>query len=457
MRKRNYMAALACALSMTMVTASPATVMAGETEAVTEAGTEEAATEAGTEEAATEAGTEETATGNEDNEEAATEEAGAEKETEHVTEKEAEDVEPLEVPEKRPDYKASEYVTLGEYKGVTVQLSHITEDDVEKQIQAAIRQGDLMETLTEGKVQTGDIANIDYEGKLNGEPFDGGTAKGFDLNIGSGEFIPGFEDGLIGVAVGETVDLKLTFPEGYNNAELAGKETVFTVTVNEIKRMPELNDELVSTLSEGAYTDVASYRASVKEDLENGLSEMRESEIKYNLLVRVAETSEVKGYPQELVDYGVALMESAYREMAEAYSVDFAEFLSMAYNNMTVEQFRKQAAVEVQMTMQQELLLKAVAEAEGIEISDEDYAAGCEEYRKTTGFETVEELIAYYGEDQIRISVLQNKVLDFLMEHAIIEEETEPESAADEAGTKKDGTAAGQDETKAGAEETETE
>ena len=159
MRKRNYMAALACALSMTMVTASPATVMAGETEAVTEAGTEEAATEAGTEE---------TATGNEDNEEAATEEAGAEKETEHVTEKEAEDVEPLEVPEKRPDYKASEYVTLGEYKGVTVQLSHITEDDVEKQIQAAIRQGDLMETLTEGKVQTGDIANIDYEGKLNG-------------------------------------------------------------------------------------------------------------------------------------------------------------------------------------------------------------------------------------------------------------------------------------------------
>lgn len=109
------------------------------------------------------------------------------------------------------------------------------------------------------------------------------------------------------------------------------------------------------------------------------------------------------------------------------------------------------------MTMQQELLLKAVAEAEGIEISDEDYAAGCEEYRKTTGFETVEELIAYYGEDQIRISVLQNKVLDFLMEHAIIEEETEPESAADEAGTKKDGTAAGQDETKAGAEETETE
>ncbi len=441
MRRRNYMAALACALSMTLVTVSPAAVMAGETEEATEA--------------VTEAGTEEDSSDEEDNKEASTEQAGTENGTEQVTEKAAEDVEPLKVPEKRPDYKASDYVTLGEYKGVTVQLSRITEEDVEKQIQAAIRQGDLMETLTEGKVQNGDIANIDYEGKLNGEPFDGGTAKGYNLNIGSGEFIEGFEDGLIGVSAGETVDLKLTFPEGYNNAELAGKETVFTVTVNEIKRVPELSDELASTLSDGAYTDAASYRASVRENLENGLSEMRESEIKYNLLVKVAETSEVKGYPQELVDYGVALMESAYREMAEAYKVDFAEFLSVAYQGMTVEQFRKQAAVEVQMTMQQELLLKAVAEAEGIEISDEDYAAGCEEYRKTTGFETVEELVAHYGEEQIRISVLQNKVLDFLMEHAVIEEETEPESAADEAGTKKDAAAAGQDGTKAGAEEPE--
>lgn len=123
---------------------------------------------------------------------------------------------------------------------------------------------DILEEVTEGTVEEGDTANIDYEGKLHGEAFEGGTAKEYGSEIGSGTFIPGFEDGLVGVKIGDTVDLPLTFPENYTE-ELAGKDVVFTVTVNSVKRMPELTDDLVNQITDGEYTDVASYkRASAR-------------------------------------------------------------------------------------------------------------------------------------------------------------------------------------------------
>ena len=215
MRRKNLMTALLCAAVVAASTVmAPGAVMAEETEAVTEASTE-AATEADTE-ASTEASSEEE----------------------------------LEITE-RPDYKALDYVELGEYKGLTVEVSPttVTDEEVIKQIRANAG-SDILEEVTEGTVEEGDTANIDYEGKLDGEAFDGGTAKDTDLEIGSGTFIPGFEDGLIGVKIGDTVDLPLTFPENYTE-ELAGKDVVFTVTVNSVKRMPELTDDLVNQITDG--------------------------------------------------------------------------------------------------------------------------------------------------------------------------------------------------------------
>ena len=172
MRRKNLMTALLCAAVVAASTVmAPGVVMAEETEAVTEASTE-AATEADTE-ASTEASTEEA----------------------------------LELAE-RPDYKALDYVELGEYKGLTVEVepTAVSDDEVLKQIRANAG-SDILEEVTEGTVEEGDTANIDYEGKLDGEAFEGGTAKDTDLEIGSGTFIPGFEDGLVGVKIGDTVDL----------------------------------------------------------------------------------------------------------------------------------------------------------------------------------------------------------------------------------------------------------
>ena len=279
MRRKNLMTALLCAAVVAASTVmAPGAVMAEETEAVTEASTE-AATEADTE-ASTEASSEEE----------------------------------LEITE-RPDYKALDYVELGEYKGLTVEVSPttVTDEEVLKQIRANAG-SDILEEVTEGTVEEGDTANIDYEGKLDGEAFDGGTAKDTDLEIGSGTFIPGFEDGLIGVKIGDTVDLPLTFPENYTE-ELAGKDVVFTVTVNSVKRMPELTDDLVNQITDGEYTDVDSYKESVRKDLEDAKVASRPSEINNSLLTQIAATSTIKEYPQELVDYAANNMKNYYKRM----------------------------------------------------------------------------------------------------------------------------------------------
>ena len=173
-----------------------------------------------------------------------------------------------EAPE-RPDYKALDYVTLGEYKGleVTLESTEVTDEEIDQQVASNLSASDKLEEVKEGTVESGDVANIDYEGKLNGEAFEGGTDKGYDLTIGSGTFIDGFEDGLIGKKIGDTVDLNLTFPENYGSTELAGKDVVFTVTINSVKRAPELTDALVAEISD-EYKTVEEYRNSIKEQLE---------------------------------------------------------------------------------------------------------------------------------------------------------------------------------------------
>lgn len=416
MKKRNLMAILACTVCLTTASVGAPAVMAEETEAVTEAATETAETEAASE-AATEAA-----------------EDSTEADTEETYEK---------VP--RPDYTASDYVELGEYKGLTVKIAPIEVTDEEILAQISANAGsDAMEDVTEGTVEEGDTANIDYVGKLDGEAFDGGTAKGYDLEIGSGTFIDGFEDGLVGVKIGDTVDLTLTFPESYPSEELAGKETVFTVTVNSVKRMKELTSDLVSTITDGEYTDVDAYKESVKETLIKNKEDSRDSEIKSDILSQISANSTIKDYPQEMLDYGLTNMQNAYKQMASQYDMEYADLLQN-YFGMTEEQFNEEALNVVKQNLDAEMYLKAIAEKEGIEVSDDDYEAACQRYADTYGYDSVDDLKAAYDEDTIRISALQDKVLDFLEENTTVEETTETEASTEaaEEETAEAGTEAG--------------
>lgn len=426
MKKRNLMAILACTVCLTTASVGAPAVMAEETEAVTEAATETAETEAATE-AATEVA-----------------EDSTEADTEETYEK---------VP--RPDYTASDYVELGEYKGLTVKIAPIEVTDEEILAQISANAGsDAMEDVTEGTVEEGDTANIDYVGKLDGEAFDGGTAKGYDLEIGSGTFIDGFEDGLVGVKIGDTVDLTLTFPESYPSEELAGKETVFTVTVNSVKRMKELTSDMVSTITDGEYTDVDAYKESVKETLIKNKEDSRDSEIKSDILSQISANSTIKDYPQEMLDYGLTNMQNAYKQMASQYDMEYADLLQN-YFGMTEEQFNEEALNVVKQNLDAEMYLKAIAEKEGIEVSDDDYEAACQRYADTYGYDSVDDLKAAYDEDTIRISALQDKVLDFLEENTTVEETTETEASTEaaEEETAEAGTEAGTEAQTEAAEE----
>ena len=337
-------------------------------------------------------------------------------------------------------------VTLGEYKGVEVETVpvEVTDAEIDAEVDKQREQNARTIDIDDRAVEKGDMVKLDFDGSIDGVPFDGGKSENYDLTIGSGSFIPGFEDQLVGVKIGDTVDLTLTFPESYPSEELAGKETVFTVTVNSVKRMKELTSDLVSTITDGEYTDVDAYKESVKETLIKNKEDSRDSEIKSDILSQISANSTIKDYPQEMLDYGLTNMQNAYKQMASQYDMEYADLLQN-YFGMTEEQFNEEALNVVKQNLDAEMYLKAIAEKEGIEVSNDDYEAACQRYADTYGYDSVDDLKAAYDEDTIRISALQDKVLDFLEENTTVEETTETEASTEaaEEETAEAGTEAG--------------
>ncbi len=337
-----------------------------------------------------------------------------------------------ETPEKCPAYQAMDYVTLGEYKGLTIEIDPltVTDDEVDEVVAERIQQSGELEDIIEGAVQNGDIANIDYEGKKDGVAFAGGTAAGFDLTIGSHMFIGGFEEGLIGVNVGDTVDLDLTFPENYGSAELAGQAVVFTVTVNSIQRAPELTDDLVKKITNEEFADVDSFREDLKNELLEYKTQNQEGEINSKIFTLVANNCDIVSFPEDVVNYRIKVEKDFYKEMAEYYQMSFEEFLS-AYLGATEEQFDNAVLMQVQQVLAQEMYLNAVAENEGIALTEEEYKNGTDDLAAQYGYESGEAMEEVYGEESLRSSVLQSKVMDMLRENTTILTAGEGESEAE--------------------------
>lgn len=340
----------------------------------------------------------------------------------------------------RPGYVASEYITLGEYKNLTVEATkeEITEESIEARLKSNVGNfgTKVMETVTEGSVQDGDIVTIDYVGKKDGVEFDGGSAEGYELEIGSGKFIEGFEDGLVGVKSGETVDLELTFPEGYQAEELAGQDVVFTVTVHEIKRMPEeITDDMINTGTSGKYTTVEDYREYIRSFMEEDAQEAYENAIINAVMTLVSEGAEISGYPQDLVDYCAASMKAYYEQYAAYYSMDMESFVTSM--GITMEEFEEEVLAAVERTLQAEFCYAAIAEAEGMEISEEEFKEVLDSYMTmytSYGYEYENEeafLAEIGGENIIRTNLIQKKVQDFILENTIVNEAAK-ESEAEE-------------------------
>ena len=199
----------------------------------------------------------------------------------------------------------SDYVTLGEYKGVKVSVDAavVTDEYLDSYIDYVLQSNMLTTQVTDRPVQEGDIVNIDYEGKIDGVAFDGGTAQGYDLAIGSGSFIDGFEDGLIGAETGETRDVAVTFPEDYHGTDVAGKDAVFTVTVNSIsvETLPELTDEFVQGLGVGAET-VEEYRQYAYDLLMEEQQANHDAEAEMAVLETVMNNAKLQDPPEDMTD-----------------------------------------------------------------------------------------------------------------------------------------------------------
>ncbi len=393
---------LAGVLAMSSMTAALAE---DETETETAEAVTEAEEETETEEAAEteeETATEEAA---ETEEETETEEAA---ETEEETEEAESETE--EVFEPRPTYTALDYVELGDYIGLEVDVNAftVTEDDVDTEAEALIRDSeDLWESVD--TVRTGDEVNIDYVGTLDGEEFEGGSAEGYSLEIGSGTFIDGFEDGLIGAHTGDTLDLDLTFPEDYFSEDLAGQDVVFTVTVNEILQAPELTDETVEEYTSGAYTDVESFKDYIRSALQAEADYYTEYYTQQDILAALEDCSTITGYPEDLIQYTID-------EFVDVYGEDYLE----AYGYSDEDSLRELAESYVEP----ELLLQAVAETEDMTLTDEEYQEGLELYAENYGYDTAEEFeeayIGIYGEETLYDSIMDDKVMKFLEENAVI-------------------------------------
>lgn len=325
---------------------------------------------------------------------------------------------------KKPEYRALDYVQLGTYKGleITVAPIEVTDEEVDSEISSAIVRAGKREELSEGTVENGDIAVIDFVGKKDDVAFDGGTAKDYELEIGSNTFISGFEEGVEGMKVGETKDLELTFPENYQSTELAGQDVIFTVTVNAIKRIPELSDDLVKELSSNSQT-VEEYRAEVKEALTaNKVSQQENTELQ-TIYSQIVQNSVVKDFPQDVIDYTVKIRKDYYTNIAEQYGMGLVDFVQGMYG-MTEEQFDEQLGYLAQETVRQEMLLKAIAETENIEVSEEEYLEGLQAYTEMYGFESPEALLEVNSEETVREVLLQDKVMQFLLDNAVIKEAT---------------------------------
>lgn len=321
------------------------------------------------------------------------------------------------------------YVTLGQYTGYEASAAEPVVSDayVETYINYILQSGAQLEEVTGRSVESGDTVSVDYVGKKDDVAFEGGTGTNDALVIGSGAFIPGFEEGLIGMNVGETKELDLTFPEGYKNAEMAGQAVVFTVTVQAIKTyaVPELTDEYVAGLG-GEYQTVEEFRQYVRSMLEEQAQSSFDTAIEDSLMEQImAACTWKEDVPEEIVQDHIARIRRNLEAYAEYSNVSFAEVLYYQYGiqESEFETSAREGAIE---SAKETIVLQAIANEQKLNPTQKELDQLLEEEAKERGYDSVDkykEVVgeAYYGE-YYRDYQMVRRALDYIKENSTIHE-----------------------------------
>lgn len=321
-------------------------------------------------------------------------------------------------------------VTLGEYKGVAVEknVEKVTDEAVDARIQNDVERASTTQDVTDRAVENGDIVNLDYAGSVDGVAFEGGTAQGQSLTIGSGMFIPGFEEQMVGMNIGEERDLSVKFPEQYHADNLAGKDAVFHVKVNGIqtKVRPELDDDFAADVSE--FDTFEAYKANIVADLEKNAADRAEANLEDALVQKVVDAADCD-IPDAMIQDEITTM-LREMEMRMIYQgIRFEDYLK--YTGQTLDQVRENYKPEAANRVKTQLVLEAVAKAENIVPTDEDVDEAIADQAKRVNRD-VEEFKASLSEQQkeyLKETAGIKKVIDFLKANAVITEKAAEEKA----------------------------
>ena len=321
-------------------------------------------------------------------------------------------------------------VTLGQYKGLSAERypAEVDEDEIGYELEAA-RKRNSRKVDVEREAQMGDVANIDFDGYLNGERFDGGKAEAYDLELGSGSFVPGFEEQIVGMNIGDEKDIDITFPENYA-PELAGKAVVFKIKLNNlsVNELPELDDEFAK---DNGFDTLDEYKADVKADLEKRKTEQREGEVRADLMHKAIENMTVE-VPEVMVKEKA---EEIIRNYARNFgvtdsSIPMDKLCEMLGLNEEAMKTSIMPAAEAQV--KNDLLLEAIVAAEGFAPTAEE----TEEYIAKTAEKLgakAEELKQYFGVDFIAEEQKKEMASNIIFDTAIITEAAPEEKAEEKA------------------------
>ncbi len=309
-------------------------------------------------------------------------------------------------------------VTLGAYKGIEVPFvaSEVSEDEVEKEIKNLLSTNSQL-SPKEGALENGDTAIFDFEGFLEGVPFEGGKAENYSLEIGSNQFIPGFEAQMVGMNPGDEKDLNVTFPENYQAENLKGKAVVFKVKLHEVKAksQSELNDEFVKSLNKEGVATVEELRASTRKTLEETKKNDAESQMTEAIVKKVVEGASLE-IPEEMIEEELNAARENVVNQAKQYGLELDMFLSLSGINK--DQFEVQLKDESEKRVRTTLVIEAIAKAEGFKATEDELKDKYEELAKRYNM-PVEDIKKYIPETSLEQDVALNKAYQFVLDSAI--------------------------------------
>lgn len=310
-------------------------------------------------------------------------------------------------------------VKLGEYKGLEVDKvsTRVTQKEVDAKIQEEAEKNAREVVVTDRAVADGDEVILDFEGFVDGEAFEGGKGENYPLTIGSGSFIPGFEEQLVGAEAEKEVEVKVTFPEDYHAEELKGKEAVFKCTVHEIKakELPEIDDEFAAEVSE--FETLEDYKADIKEKIRDRKKEAANTE-RENKIVDAAVEAATMDIPEAMIEEQVQQMTDEFAQRLSYQGLSMEQYLM--FSGMDAQKFADDLKPQAVKRIETRLVLEAIAKAENITASEEDFKAELEKMAGMYQMETeqLEKIIQGAQKDQMMDDIAVQKAVDFLVGEA---------------------------------------